>query len=170
MAIFAPPSGPAQAASAASGRPATAGAQVTGAKTVVTFAWGGSLASQMPSVPMFRKYGMHATYFVASGLVCPLSRAACQQYSPYLTMSDIRKIAAYGDEIGGLSVLHEKLTTMPAARDLRRPVESLPVGLPAYGLRLPVRGREPNRRGAYATVWLQRRARHRNPEGGGALQ
>jgi peptidoglycan/xylan/chitin deacetylase (PgdA/CDA1 family) len=117
---FAGPSSPAQAAaSAPSGRPATAGAKITGAKTVVTFAWGGSLATQMPSLPMFRKYGMHATYFVASGLVCPLSRAACRQYSPYLTMPDIRKIAAYGDEIGGLSVLHQRLTTMPAAEAKR---------------------------------------------------
>jgi peptidoglycan/xylan/chitin deacetylase (PgdA/CDA1 family) len=120
VATFASPSGPAQAAaSAPGGRPAAAGAKTTGAKTVVTFAWGGSLASQMPSLPMFRKYGMHATYFVASGLVCPLSRVACQQYSPYLTMPDIRKIAAYGDEIGGLSVLHEQLTTMPAAEAKR---------------------------------------------------
>ena len=37
-------------------------------KVVVTFAWGGGLADQMASLPIFRKYGMRATYFVPSGL------------------------------------------------------------------------------------------------------
>jgi peptidoglycan/xylan/chitin deacetylase (PgdA/CDA1 family) len=88
-------------------------------KTVVTFAWGGGLADQMPSLPMFRKYGMHATYFVASGLVCFLSQAQCQKSSPYLTLSDVRQIAADGNEIGGLTVTHQQLNTMPVAEAKR---------------------------------------------------
>ena len=73
----------------------------------------------MPSLPMFRKYGMHATYFVASGLVCLLSQAECQKTSPYLTIGDIHEIAGAGNEIGGLSVLHQQLTTMPASEAQR---------------------------------------------------
>ena len=48
-------------------------------KTVVTFAWGGGLADQMPSVAMFAKYRMHATYFVPSGLVCLLAQKPCSR-------------------------------------------------------------------------------------------
>jgi DNA-binding NarL/FixJ family response regulator/peptidoglycan/xylan/chitin deacetylase (PgdA/CDA1 family) len=85
----------------------------------VTFAWGGGLNDQMPSLQMFREYAMHATYFVPSGLICMLGEAECQKSSPYLTIADIRKIAAYGDEIGGLSVTHQQLTTMPVAEAKR---------------------------------------------------
>jgi peptidoglycan/xylan/chitin deacetylase (PgdA/CDA1 family) len=119
LASFASPSGLALAASAQSVRPAAAKAKATGEKTVVTFAWGGGLADQMPSLPMFRQYGMHATYFVPSGLVCLLSQTECRKSSPYLTIRDIHEIAADGDEIGGLTVLHAQLTTLPAAEAKR---------------------------------------------------
>jgi peptidoglycan/xylan/chitin deacetylase (PgdA/CDA1 family) len=95
-------------------------ARAPSAKTVVTFAWGGGLADQMPSLPMFRKYGMHATFFVPSGLVCMLGQAQCRKSSPYLTIADLRKIAAYGNEIGGLSVTHQNLATMPVAEAKRQ--------------------------------------------------
>jgi len=88
-------------------------------KVVVTFAWGGGLADQMASLPIFRSYGMHATYFVPSGLVCTLSQARCAKSSRYLTLTDVRKIAAAGNEIGGLGVTHQQLTTMPAAEAKR---------------------------------------------------
>jgi peptidoglycan/xylan/chitin deacetylase (PgdA/CDA1 family) len=107
------PAAGAQAAPARATLPAATQATSTSPKTIVTFAWGGGLADQMPSLPMFRKYGMHATYFVASGLVCTLSQAECRESSPYLTLGDVHKIAAYGNEIGGLSVTHQQLTTMP---------------------------------------------------------
>jgi peptidoglycan/xylan/chitin deacetylase (PgdA/CDA1 family) len=86
---------------------------------VVTFAWGGGMADQMPSLAMFRKYGMHATYFVPSGLVCTASQEQCQKSSPYLTINDLHAIAADGNEIGGLSVTHQRLTTMPIAEATR---------------------------------------------------
>jgi len=107
------PAGLALAAPAQTGLPASA------PKVVVTFAWGGGLADQMPALQMFRRYGMHATYFVPSGLMCTLSQAQCQKSSPYLTIADIREIAADGNEIGGLSVTHQQLTTMPAAEAKR---------------------------------------------------
>src|SRR5215470_3697654 len=81
-----------------------ASAQAASSRVVVTFAWGGGLADQMPALQMFRGYGMHATYFVPSGLMCTLSQAACRKSSPYLTIADVREIAADGNEIGGLRV------------------------------------------------------------------
>jgi peptidoglycan/xylan/chitin deacetylase (PgdA/CDA1 family) len=108
---------------AAPGRqPAVAKATLAGLghpKTVVTFAWGGSLASQMPAVPILREYGMHGTFFAASGLLCQLSQAECATSSPYLSVRDLHEIAAAGDEIGGLSVFHEQLTGMPVAEAKR---------------------------------------------------
>ena len=85
------------------------------ARTIVTFAWGGGLASQMAAAPILRRYGMHATYFVPSGLVCMQSQAQCRATSPYLTIGDVRALAASGNEIGGLSVLHQQLVGLPAA-------------------------------------------------------
>ena len=110
-----PDAGPgAVAPQAVKGKRATAHA-----RTVVTFAWGGGWANQMPSLPIFRQYGMHATYFVPTGLMCTKTRAECASPSPYLTLPDIRKIASYGNEIGGLSVLHRNLTQVPAAEAAR---------------------------------------------------
>jgi peptidoglycan/xylan/chitin deacetylase (PgdA/CDA1 family) len=113
------PTGLALAAPVRARLPAATEAKAASPKTVVTFAWGGGLADQMPSLRMFREYGMRATYFVASGLVCTLSQAECQKSSPYLTLADLHEIAAYGNEIGGLSVTHQQLTTMPAAEAKR---------------------------------------------------
>jgi DNA-binding NarL/FixJ family response regulator/peptidoglycan/xylan/chitin deacetylase (PgdA/CDA1 family) len=113
------PAGLALAAPEETGLPATAPAPAASPRVVVTFAWGGGLDDQMSAVQMFGKYGMHATYFVPSGLVCVLSQAECRRSSPYLTIADLRKIAADGNEIGGLSITHQQLTTMPAAEAKR---------------------------------------------------
>jgi peptidoglycan/xylan/chitin deacetylase (PgdA/CDA1 family) len=113
------PAGPALAATGGARLVVATHAQATDPRTVVTFAWGGGLSDQMPSLAIFREYGMHATYFVPSGLVCTLSQARCLKSSPYLTIADIRAIAADGDEIGGLSVTHQQLTTMPVAEAKR---------------------------------------------------
>ena len=45
------------------------------ARTVVTFTWGGGLGDQMGALPVFRRYRMHATFYVPSGLVCRLGPA-----------------------------------------------------------------------------------------------
>ena len=122
------PSGvPAGAASPVGTPPVAAG--VTPAKpgkagptrpTVVTFAWGGGNASQMASLALFRQYGMHATYYIPSGLVCFPSKTTDCTKSQYLTLSDVRKIAAYGNEIGGLTVSHIHLdASLPTAEAKR---------------------------------------------------
>jgi peptidoglycan/xylan/chitin deacetylase (PgdA/CDA1 family) len=98
---------------------ARAAARRPGARTVVTFAWGGSLASQMAAVPILHRYHMLSTYFVASGLVCMQSQAQCRSSSLYLSKANLASLAAQGDEIGGLSVLHEPISTLPAAEAKR---------------------------------------------------
>lgn len=113
------PAGPALAAAGHARLSAAGRAEATSPRTVVTFAWGGGLSDQMPSLAIFGRYRMHATYFVPSGLVCTLSQAQCLGSSPYLTIADIREIAAGGNEIGGLSVTHQQLTTMPVAEAKR---------------------------------------------------
>ncbi len=110
---------PGLALAAPGGRPAAVKATAARPKTVVTFTWGGSLADQMAALPIFRGYRMHATFFAASGLLCHLGQAECAKTSPYLTVGDLHEIAADGDEIGGLSVFHEQLTTMPVAEAKR---------------------------------------------------
>jgi peptidoglycan/xylan/chitin deacetylase (PgdA/CDA1 family) len=73
----------------------------------------------MAATPILHRYGMHATYFVPSGLVCMQSQAQCRATSPYLTIGDVRALAAGGDEIGGLTVLHQQLAGLPAAETAR---------------------------------------------------
>ncbi len=73
----------------------------------------------MGALPVFRRYGMHATFYVPSGLVCPSGTAPAAQHSPYLTLAEVHQIAADGNEIGGLSVQHVPLTGMPAAEAQR---------------------------------------------------
>ena len=100
---------------------ASAGSQSTSAvRTVVTFAWGGGSASQMPGLPLFRQYGMHATYYVPSGLVCFPSKTTNCATSQYLTLNDLHKIAANGNEIGGLTVNHPQLDVLPTAEAKRQ--------------------------------------------------
>ena len=86
---------------------------------MVTFTWGGGLADKMGALPLFQHYRMHATFYVPSGLVCqPATDPGCTRM-PYLTLGEVRQIAAGGNEIGGLSVEHIPLTTgMPSARSV----------------------------------------------------
>jgi peptidoglycan/xylan/chitin deacetylase (PgdA/CDA1 family) len=110
-----------------------AGSQSTSAgRTVVTFAWGGGEASQMDSLPLFRQYGMQATYYVPSGLVCVPSKTTNCAASQYLTLNDLHEIAAGGNEIGGLTVSHTQLDTLPAA-EAKREVCNDRVNLTGWG-------------------------------------
>jgi peptidoglycan/xylan/chitin deacetylase (PgdA/CDA1 family) len=103
-------SGSAGASDAAKARPAP---------VIVTFTWGGGIADQMAALPIFRRYRMHATFYAPSGLVCVPSRTVSCAGSRYLTLGDLHAIAADGNEIGGLTVLHVPVTGMPAAEAQR---------------------------------------------------
>jgi peptidoglycan/xylan/chitin deacetylase (PgdA/CDA1 family) len=106
------------------------------ARTVVTFTWGGGLADQMGALPLFQHYGMHATFYVPSGLVCqPATDPGCTRL-PYLTLGEIRQIAADGNEIGGLSVAHIPLTTGIPAAEAQREICDDRVNLTSWGFRV----------------------------------
>jgi peptidoglycan/xylan/chitin deacetylase (PgdA/CDA1 family) len=105
------------------------------ARTVVTFTWGGGLADQMGALPVYKRYGMHATFYVPSGLVCqPAIDADCQRL-PYLTLAEVREIAADGNEIGGLSVDHVSLIGMSVA-EAQREICDDRVNLTRWGFRV----------------------------------
>jgi peptidoglycan/xylan/chitin deacetylase (PgdA/CDA1 family) len=105
------------------------------ARTVVTFTWGGGLEDQMGALPVFRRYRMHATFYVPSGLVCqPATDPACVRL-PYLTLNEIHQIAADGNEIGGLSVEHIPLTGIPAA-EAQREICDDRINLTRWGFRV----------------------------------
>jgi peptidoglycan/xylan/chitin deacetylase (PgdA/CDA1 family) len=101
---------PASASGVAKTRPAAA---------IVTFTWGGGNADQTTALPIFHSYRMHATFYIPSGLVCVPSRTVSCAGSRYLTLHDVHAIAADGNEIGGLTVLHVPVTGMPAAEAQR---------------------------------------------------
>jgi len=118
---------------AATATEASAGSQSSSAaRTVVTFAWGGGNASQMRTLPLFRQYGMRATYYVPSGLVCVPSNTTNCATSQYLTLNDLHEIAADGNEIGGLTVSHAQLNTLPTA-EAKREVCNDRVNLTGWG-------------------------------------
>ena len=123
--------GPGQPVPVSQSRASTAPA----ARTVVTFTWGGGLGDQMGALPVFQHYRMHATFYVPSGLVCqPGSGPGCP-HSPYLTLGEVRQIAADGNEIGGLSVQHVPLAALPAA-EAQREICDDRVNLTHWGFRV----------------------------------
>ena len=114
--------GNAMAGASPSGASASRASPASAARTVVSFTWGGGLADQMGALPVSQHYRMHATFYVPSGLVCqPGSSPGCA-HSPYLTLADVRRIAADGNEIGGLSVEHVPLARYPPRRPSGRSV------------------------------------------------
>ncbi|MGO9778741.1 MAG: polysaccharide deacetylase family protein [Streptosporangiaceae bacterium] len=124
------PASTAAATSAATGRVPAAGGV---SPTVVTFAWGGGNASQLSSLDLFARYGMHATYYVPSGVVCFPSKTVNCATSQYLTLADVRKIAAAGNEIGGLTVSHVSLTTNVPTAEAQREICDDRVNLLRWG-------------------------------------
>ena len=102
---------------------------------MVTFTWGGGLGDQMGALPLFRRYRMHATFYVPSGLVCQPGTGPGCQHQPYLTLAEVRQIAGDGNEIGGLSVQHVPLTGMPAA-EARREICDDRLNLTRWGFRV----------------------------------
>jgi peptidoglycan/xylan/chitin deacetylase (PgdA/CDA1 family) len=131
LTLGAPPAGAARARVAAATAPGVPPAH----RTVVTFTWGGGLNDQMGALPVFRRYRMHATFYVPSGLVCqPAADPGCARL-PYLTLGQVRQIAADGNEIGGLSVEHIPLTGLPAA-EAQREICDDRVNLTRWGFRV----------------------------------
>src|SRR5450755_306002 len=128
------PASTAPATPAATGTaPAAGGVPSPTSPTVVTFAWGGGNASQLTSLNLFARYGMHATYYIPSGLVCSPSKTTNCATSQYLTLADVRKIAAAGNEIGGLTVSHISLDTSVPTAEAQREICDDRVNLLRWG-------------------------------------
>jgi peptidoglycan/xylan/chitin deacetylase (PgdA/CDA1 family) len=90
----------------------------------------------MGALPLFQHYRMHATFYVPSGLVCqPATDPGCTRM-PYLTLGEVRQIAAGGNEIGGLSVEHIPLTTGMPTAEAQREICDDRANLTSWGFRV----------------------------------
>jgi peptidoglycan/xylan/chitin deacetylase (PgdA/CDA1 family) len=77
-----------------------------GADTTVTLTFDDGNADQMPAVPMLDDHGMAGTFYIIPGRVD-------RPNSPYMTWSQVQTIYAGGNEIGGHTVNHLHLPTLP---------------------------------------------------------
>jgi peptidoglycan/xylan/chitin deacetylase (PgdA/CDA1 family) len=81
------------------------------ARTVVTFTFDDGDADQMAAARALHKYGMNGTFYIITGAVGAPN---------YVTLSDLRTLAAEGDEIGGHTVSHLELPHVSAAEASRQ--------------------------------------------------
>ena len=75
-------------------------------RTFVSLTFDDGIATQYQARSLLRSHGMHATFFVISG------RLGRNRY--YMTWAQVRALAADGNEIGGHTVDHARLTALPA--------------------------------------------------------
>lgn len=80
-------------------------------RTVVTFTFDDGDADQMAAARVLHTYRMPATFYVITGAIGTPN---------YLTLTDLRRLAAAGEEIGGHTVSHLDLTHLSAAEARRQ--------------------------------------------------
>jgi peptidoglycan/xylan/chitin deacetylase (PgdA/CDA1 family) len=73
-------------------------------KTTISLTFDDGNANQMTALPILQSHGMTGTFYIITGYVGAPT---------YLTRSNIDTIAAAGNEIGGHTVTHPDLTTLP---------------------------------------------------------
>ena len=73
-------------------------------RTIVSLTFDDGDANQMTVLPMLQSHGMTGTFYIITGYVGAPG---------YVTQGDIATIAAAGNEIGGHTVTHPDLTTLP---------------------------------------------------------
>ena len=73
--------------------------------TVISLTFDDANANQMAAVSTLAQYGVAGTFYVNSGFI---------NAPGYLTQADLTRMKAAGNEIGGHSVGHPDLTTLPA--------------------------------------------------------
>ncbi|WP_082207342.1 polysaccharide deacetylase family protein [Corallococcus macrosporus] len=78
-------------------------AATPGARTVVTLAFDDGLAEHRQVLDMLSASGLKATFYIISGRV---------GQSSYMTVDDLRRLAAAGHDIGGHTLQHGELLTM----------------------------------------------------------
>ncbi|XXF80125.1 polysaccharide deacetylase family protein [Myxococcaceae bacterium GXIMD 01537] len=79
---------------------------VPAGSTVVTFTFADTRKSQTLAAPLLAKYGMHASFYVNSARIGGTG---------FLSLADLRALAAAGHEIAGHTVDHVDLSTVSAA-------------------------------------------------------
>jgi peptidoglycan/xylan/chitin deacetylase (PgdA/CDA1 family) len=94
----------------ATGRPATS-QLVTAHRTVVSFTFDDGDADQMTAARILQAHRMRGTFYIITGAVGAPG---------YLTLADLHRLAAAGDEIGGHTVSHLELTNVIAAEARRQ--------------------------------------------------
>ena len=88
------------------------GRRLRRADTIVSLTFDDAGADQYAARPILAAHGMAGTFYVISGL------AGRDAY--YMTWDQIRDLADDGNEIGGHTLDHVKLTTVPAAEQRRQ--------------------------------------------------
>ncbi len=77
----------------------------------VTLTFDDAFADQMQAQALLKKYGMRGTFYVNSGTI---------DLPGYMTRANLDTLKANGHEIGGHSVTHPSLPTLPAAEQNRQ--------------------------------------------------
>ncbi len=90
----------------ASGAPAQAAPSTT-----VTLTFDDGNADQMTAANTMKTYGLHGTFFTPSGYI---------NQPGYMTVANLQTLAAAGNEIGGHTVTHPDLATLPADEATRQ--------------------------------------------------
>ncbi len=88
-----------------------AGAATVTTKTEISLTFDDGNADQMTALPILQKYNMHGTFYIISGSIGAPN---------YLTQANLATIAGQGNEIGGHTVSHPDLTTVPADEATRQ--------------------------------------------------
>ncbi|MFP2959404.1 polysaccharide deacetylase family protein [Myxococcus sp. 1LA] len=107
-------------------------AATPGARTVVTLAFDDGLEEQRQVLDMLSASGLKATFYIISGRV---------GQSSYMTVDDLRRLAAAGHDIGGHTLQHAELLAMSPAAQRQEICEDrlrlLSWGLAPTGLAFP---------------------------------
>lgn len=104
--------------------PGTAAAQLP--QTVVSLTFDDGNADQLPAAQTLQAAGMKGTFYIPSGFV---------DSPDYLTRADLTAIAGMGHEIGGHTVTHPDLTTLPSD-EAKRQICDDRVNLTNWGFRV----------------------------------
>ena len=83
--------------------------------TVVSLTFDDGSADQYAARPILAAHGMAGTFYIISGLT--------GKYAYYMTWDQVRGLAEDGNEIGGHTLDHVKLTTVPPAEQRRQVCE-----------------------------------------------
>lgn len=91
--------------------PTTTATAATGPRTVVSLTFDDANANQKTAATILDRYNLDGTFYVPSGYVGAAG---------YLTLADLQALKAAGHEIGGHTVSHPDLPTLPSDEAMRQ--------------------------------------------------